>query len=161
MNKFIGTKLIQSEPMNRLDYNKYRGWELPEDENGDDEGYLVEYLDGGESNHPNHEGYISWSPKEQFDNAYRPTDGMSFGLAVEAMKQGYNVSRTGWNPSESNNVYLFLFDPYKNKHFDINEKPTMDGTPKPYIALHTGENALIPADISQVSMLSDDWIIVE
>ncbi len=56
--------------MNRLDYNIYRGWELPSNENGSDEGYLVEYLDGGESNHPEHKGYISWSPKAQFDNGY-------------------------------------------------------------------------------------------
>ena len=56
--------------MNRLAYNAYRGWELPEDEDGSDEGYLVEYLDGGKPNHPDHKGYISWSPKEQFDNGY-------------------------------------------------------------------------------------------
>lgn len=56
--------------MNRADYNDYRGWVLPDDELGTDEGYLVEYLDGGKSNHPDHKGYISWSPKEQFENGY-------------------------------------------------------------------------------------------
>ena len=66
----IGVKLVDSTPMTRAEWCKYRGWELPADENGDDEGYLVEYLDGGVSNHPNHKGYISWSPKEVFDKAY-------------------------------------------------------------------------------------------
>lgn len=66
----IGTKLIFSEPMTRLAYNEYRGWPLPADENGADEGYLVEYLDGGQSNHPNHAGYISWSPAAQHHGAY-------------------------------------------------------------------------------------------
>jgi hypothetical protein len=56
--------------INRADYNKYRVWLLPEDENGEDEGYLVEYLDGGVPNHPLHKGYISWSPKKQFDDGY-------------------------------------------------------------------------------------------
>ena len=56
--------------MNRLDYNAYRGWELPADEDGADDGYLVEYLDGGKPNDTRHEGYISWSPKAQFDNGY-------------------------------------------------------------------------------------------
>lgn len=70
MNTYIGTKIINATPMNRADYNFYRGWSLPADENGADEGYLVEYLDGGKPNHPDHAGYISWSPKEQFDNAY-------------------------------------------------------------------------------------------
>ena len=67
---YIGSKLVLAKPMTRLAYNEYRGWELPNDEDGTDEGYLVEYLDGGKPNHPDHVGYISWSPKEQFDNGY-------------------------------------------------------------------------------------------
>lgn len=70
LNEFESHKRVKRCAMNRLDYNKYRGWELPHDENGEDEGYLVEYLDGGKPNHPWHSGYISWSPKEQFDNGY-------------------------------------------------------------------------------------------
>jgi|Deesub1362A_J573_1020465.scaffolds.fasta_scaffold48497_1 hypothetical protein len=70
MKIFKCHKEVKANPMNRLDYNEYRGWELPEDENGDDEGYLVEYVDGGKPNDSRHEGYISWSPKEQFDNGY-------------------------------------------------------------------------------------------
>lgn len=67
---FIGVKAVKATPMNRADYNTYRGWDLPANENGADEGYLVEYLDG-EPNCVNHKGYVSWSPKEQFDNAHR------------------------------------------------------------------------------------------
>jgi len=70
MKKFKSHKEVTATPMNHLDYNVYRGWELPSDENGEDDGYLVEYLDGGESNHPDHKGYISWSPKRQFDEGY-------------------------------------------------------------------------------------------
>ena len=75
---YIGTKMINAEPMTRAAYNVFRGWELPADENGDDEGYLVEYLDGGRPNTTTHAGYVSWSPKEQFDNAYRKTSGLPF-----------------------------------------------------------------------------------
>ena len=42
------------------------------------EGYLVEYPLVGEDdkpNHPQHEGYISWSPKEAFEAAYVPHPG--------------------------------------------------------------------------------------
>lgn len=70
MKTFQSHKLVAATPMSRQDYNDYRGWILPGDECGTDEGYLVEYLDGGESNHPAHKGYISWSPKAQFDNGY-------------------------------------------------------------------------------------------
>jgi hypothetical protein len=69
--RYIGTKVIQGWPMTRAAYNTYRGWALPENENGADEGYLVEYLDGGKPNDSRHAGYISWSPKAQFDAAYR------------------------------------------------------------------------------------------
>ena len=67
---FIGSKIVIALAMTRLAYNEYRGWALPADENGADEGYLVEYTDGGQSNHPAHAGYISWSPKAQFDAGY-------------------------------------------------------------------------------------------
>ena len=67
---FESHKQVHRFPMTRLEYNEYRGWELPANEDGADEGYLVEYLDGGKPNDERHAGYISWSPKEQFDNGY-------------------------------------------------------------------------------------------
>jgi hypothetical protein len=70
MQMYIGTKQIIATPMDRLAYTQYRGWELPADEDGSDEGYLVEYLDGGQPNHPDHKGYISWSPKDVFERTY-------------------------------------------------------------------------------------------
>lgn len=68
---YEGTKRVHARPMNRGEYNAYRGWEVPADENPADDGYLVEYLDGGKSNHPNHAGYISWSPKDVFERSYK------------------------------------------------------------------------------------------
>ena len=69
-NVYESHKKVMREPMDRLAYDIYRGWELPDDEDGSDEGYLVEYLDGGKPNDDRHDGYISWSPKAQFDNGY-------------------------------------------------------------------------------------------
>lgn len=76
MEKFIGTKVVNAKPMTRQEYNDIRGWDLPADEDGADEdgadeGYLVEYVDGGQANHPRFSGYISWSPKAVFENAYQ------------------------------------------------------------------------------------------
>ena len=153
MKKYIGTKIVTATPMSRGSYNAYRGWELPADENGDDEGYLVEYMDGGKPNHPHHEGYISWSPKEQFDNAYREIDGMTFGQAIEAMKRGAKVSRAGWN---GKGLWLELQAP------DANSKMTL-----PYIFMSypsdakTTPGARVPWLASQTDMLAEDWAIVE
>lgn len=67
---YVGTKAVIAKPMSRQEYNDYRGWTLPEDENGDDLGFLVEYLDGGQANDKRHVGYISWSPAEVFLRSY-------------------------------------------------------------------------------------------
>lgn len=74
MQLYVGTKTLKARPMSRGEYNTYRGWEIPADENPQDAGYLVEYTDGGKANHPDHEGYISWSPAEVFDKAYVSID---------------------------------------------------------------------------------------
>ena len=47
MNKYVGVKVLEhAEPMTRIAYNEFRGWKLPEDENGKDDGYLVVYTNG-------------------------------------------------------------------------------------------------------------------
>lgn len=66
---YIGIKGIQAKPMNRQDYNTLRGWTLPEDEDGSDEGYLVVYAND-QHNVDGIDGYVSWSPKDVFDSAH-------------------------------------------------------------------------------------------
>ena len=69
MNVFIGTKMIQATPMTRQEYNDFRGWQLPADKEGSDPGYLVIYPDSN-PNTQHFQGYVSWSPKKQFEEAY-------------------------------------------------------------------------------------------
>lgn len=156
MERFYGTKLIAAKPMTRLEYNQFRGWELPSNENGGDEGYLVEYLDGGKPNVEGYAGYVSWSPKEQFENAYQPTDAMSFGHAIVALKAGKKVARAGWN---GKGIFIELQTP------DANSKMT-----HPYIYIDTtglqtdnpdAPKNLVPWLASQTDVLADDWQIVE
>lgn len=64
MKKYIGTKIIEAKKMDRDEYNKYRGWPMPVNEDPLANGYLVKYSDG----------YESWCPKKQFDEAYREYD---------------------------------------------------------------------------------------
>lgn len=137
MKKFIGTKMVIATPMNRQQYNDYRDWPLPDDEDGADEGYLVEYTDGGKPNHPNHTGYISWSPKEQFDAAYRPTDGLTFGLAIEALKLGKRVARSSWD----SNTWLIL-------------------TSNRIIKAFTDGSMSFGVQVSNGELFAEDWYIV-
>ena len=71
MKLYEGTKRLYARPMTRGEYNGYRGWETPPEEDPSDDGYLVEYVDGGKPNDARHEGYISWSPKDVFDRTYK------------------------------------------------------------------------------------------
>ena len=71
MKKYVGMKIINAKPMTRIEYNVFRGWALPENENGEDEGYLVEYTDGGKANTDQYKGYVSWSPKDVFERSYK------------------------------------------------------------------------------------------
>lgn len=64
MDSYIGTKLIEAKPMKLGDYNRFKGWPIPADEDPQREGYLVKYSDD----------YISWSPKEVFEKAYLKVD---------------------------------------------------------------------------------------
>lgn len=154
MTQHIGVKLINAFPMTRLAYNDFRGWQLPADENGADEGYLVEYLDGGKPNTDRFDGYVSWSPKEVFEKAYRPVSGLSFGLAIEALKQGKKVARAGWN---GKGMWLKLVPA------DIADKvafeyEALDGAP--WIGMKTADDKFVPWLASQTDVLAEDWQIV-
>lgn len=158
MNIYIGTKLIRAQAMSRAEYNAYRGWALPADENGADEGYLVEYLDGGQSNHPNHVGYISWSPADVFDRAYRPTIGLSFGMAIEALKLGERVARAGWN---GKGMWLWIPEPldeFCTKVFVCGDEAFRAA---PWIGMKTADNKFVPWLASQTDMLAEDWQVVD
>lgn len=105
MKKYIGTKILKAAPMTRGEYNTHRGCSAPEGEDQAVEGYLVEYQDGGAANHPDHVGYISWSPRDVFEQSYRLHTGLTFGMAIEALKIGKRVCRAGWNRK---GMYLWL-----------------------------------------------------
>jgi len=70
MLSYTGTKTLSASPMTRGEYNRYRGWTIPGDENPNDQGMLVEYPDSPSPNHPWHLCHISWSPKDVFDRTY-------------------------------------------------------------------------------------------
>lgn len=162
MEKYLGTKLVLAQPMTRQEYNDYRGWALPENEEGSDEGMLVEYVDGGPGNDPRHVGYISWSPLEVFNNSYRVNDGLTFGEALNAIKVGKKVTRKAWIGT---GMFVYYVPPA--------EYPVQTGA----AASHFGEGSMVPYagymalknHYDRVSVwhpstgdyLGEDWSIVE
>jgi hypothetical protein len=153
---YYGTKRLSATPMTRGEYNQYRGWTIPADENPDDEGYIVMYSDG----------YVSWSPRKQFDEAYRPVTGMSFGHALEAMKAGKRVARAGWNGKDmrickgEGNPSLpasAFWNPHTRAFAEA--QPGQVAEVLPYIIMKTaGGEILMGWLASQSDMLAEDWV---
>lgn len=132
MKDYIGTKVVQAEPA----------------EKDGREGYKVVYADG----------YESWSPKDTFEEAYRLTSGMSFGLAIEAAKKGRKIARKGWNG--------------KGQHVEL--ATNISYTPFGGAVVNTEHDAIGNMALafcgtsgvqmgwlaSQADMLADDWEVV-
>jgi hypothetical protein len=125
------------------------GWVVPEDENPLDEGYLVEYVDGGKANTPEYAGYVSWSPKDVFERAYKPIENMTFGEAIEAAKRGLKIARIGWNGKGMFIVYQKGYPDGIPVHPCLQMR-CADGTPHGNVWL-----------ASQSDILDNDWHIVE
>lgn len=149
LKRYIGTKIIDAQGMTRGDYNKRRGWTIPGDENPDDPGFLVVYPDG----------YKSWSPLKQFLAAYRATIYLSFGMALEALRIGKKVARTGWNGHD-----MFVFLRLGREVTGVRKSSAMGGDFEslPHLCMRTSDGKCCVGWLaSQTDMLSDDWYITE
>lgn len=165
MKAFIGSKIVQAEPQERD--NK--------------PGYLVRYADG----------YVSWSPKAVFDEAYREIGILEaaivprsqaeapaveeadactftatacgpFGFALNMLRHGCKVARDGWN---GKGMFLYLVP---SSEFVVNRPPLLgiypEGTKVHYrahIDMVTADGSCVPWLASQTDLLAEDWYIVE
>lgn len=130
MPKYIGTKIIEAMPS--------RG------PNGEP-GYSVRYEDG----------YTSWSPAAAFEKAYRLLGtGLTFGRAIEALKAGKKVARSGWN---GKGMWIVMQVP--DDHSKMNLPYLYIEYPSGHPAYPNGSR--VPWLASQTDMLQEDWIIVE
>lgn len=149
MRKYIGTKIIQAVPAVRIDgvIYTYDG-PIPRAMNRED-GYKVIYPDG----------YVSFSPKSVFEEAYRPTDDMSFGLAIEAAKKGHKIARRGWN---GKNQYIELAHSISYVSPDLRViNCNHDSIGNKAFAFVGTSGVQMGWLASQADMLADDWYIVE
>ena len=76
---------------------------------------------------------------------------MKFGRALEALKNGMKVARTGWN---GDGMWLRLVKPDESE-IDYGYEHL------PYIEMKTADNKLVPWLASQTDMLAEDWTIAE
>lgn len=159
MEKFyLGSKLMQAWPAVRITTRdgKFEYAEIGDvvDPNAQkvEEGYRVQYDDG----------YRSWSPKDVFERSYRPTTGLSFGLAIEAAKMGQKIARAGWN-GKGQYVELACCIAYLPWTRDRNDAVNInhDDIGNMAFAFVGTRGVQLGWLASQADMLADDWMIVE
>ena len=190
MEMYLGVKVVEAETMNQGDALNAGFYHLPRKDKNvllgisnnehelmyKTEGYRVKYEDG----------YQSWSPKDVFEKAYRKISNLTFGLAIEALKQGKRVARAGWNgkgmfifmrPADELNVE-FVIDKVKSLPQSIKDYYLQDivnerGERIPaeeddvvkftaYLCMKAADGSIINGWLaSQTDMLSEDWTILE
>ena len=150
MKTYIGTKIIEAILAIRKGSTVYeKDQPIPKSMDPEEEGYKVRYQDG----------YESFSPKYVFEAAYRETDCLSFGLAIEAAKKGKRIARRGWN---GKNQYVELAEriSYENAaHEVVNANHEAIGNKA--LAFVGTSGVQLGWLASQADMLADDWEIVE
>ena len=158
--KFVRMHICEANPMKYGEFCKQypeagrATRPMPEDEDG----YVTYYPDG----------YVSWCPKKPWEEAGRPVDGMTFGMAIEMMKRGKKVARKGWN---GKGMYLWLLPAAEIKKEWCRDERLIE------VMANFGENVvqclgsirMLTADkkvltgwlASQTDMLTEDWEVVE
>lgn len=148
MKKYLGVKIIEAEPAPR----KVSG---PFEPVSVEDGYKVVYPDG----------YVSWSPKAVFEEAYREIHGLTFGLAIEAMKRGLKVARRGWNGKGMFVVYQKGYpqgipcNKQSAEAWGMNEGDLFRCNPYLQIKQVDGSHSMWVPSIGDV--LAEDWEVVE
>jgi len=151
MKYYVGTTGLMAKPMTLGEYNLYRGWGMPSNENPTDEGYLL----------IREIGTKTWCPKSSFEQCNAVSGNLTFGHALFLMKAGARMCRTGWN---GKGMFIFLVPGSK---FIVNREPLLsifeDGTEVTYsshIDMKTADGTVVPWLASQTDMLAEDYCIL-
>jgi len=87
---------------------------------------------------------------------------MDFSEALEQIKDGKRVARSGWN---GKGMFLFLVS---GSNFIVNREPLLSilgegsqATYRPHIDMKDSEGKIVPWLASQSDLLSNDWEVVE
>jgi hypothetical protein len=87
---------------------------------------------------------------------------MNFSEALECLKKGYRLARTGWN---GKGMFIFLVN---GSNFKVNREPLMsilgegaEVTYQPHIDMRTVDGSIAVWTVSQMDVMADDWEIVK
>ena len=85
---------------------------------------------------------------------------MNFSIALDNLKRGLKVARSGWN---GKGMWLVLCEPkqeptsgYSGFINGPEPIPTL-----PFISMKTADNKMVPWLASQTDILAEDWIVLD
>lgn len=159
MPVYVGTAVVRAQPMMRGMYNELRSWTLPEGEDPADAGYLVEHIDGA-PNVPGFSGFVTWQPKAVFEQVHHASGAMMFGQALELLRRGHAIARTGWD-GKGMFAYLVPANAYPasthvaKTHYGDELVPY-----NAYMALKGADGRVSTWAPSGSDCLADDWLVL-
>lgn len=104
--------------------------------------------------------YPQFMDAAEFEQICRSAENMTFGDALDALKQGQRVARKGWNGKD---MYVFLsYEADFVTDADISAFDQLDVEVGDMLVMKTAQNTFQPGWLaSQTDMLAEDWYIVE
>ena len=142
--QYCGTQIVLAKPVTDIQVDTEKGWPIAIGRI-EKEGYLMELPDG----------HKNWVQKNYFERNYNSTESMTFGLAIEAMKKGFRVSRKGWN-GKSQFIELATSISYMTTDGALCN-PCHDNIGNKAIAFVGTSGTQLGWLASQADMLADDW----
>jgi hypothetical protein len=89
-------------------------------------------------------------------------DKFGFQIALNLLKSGHRVARTGWN---GKGMFVFLVP---GSTFTVNRPPLLGIYPEgtvinyqPHIDMRTADGTIVPWLASQTDLLAEDWVLVD
>lgn len=79
---------------------------------------------------------------------------MTFGQALEGLKNGERVFRGGWNGKD---MWLALIGAHDYEVFDVIKGVTEQPRQLPWIGMRTADGGFVPWLASQTDILAEDW----
>jgi hypothetical protein len=105
----------------------------------------------------------AYQARKMLEHVLQPrneTSGLTFGLAIEALKNGQRVARSGWNGKDMWLGLVLAYDYNPNSSSGVASAHALGFVKLPWIGMKTADDKFVPWLASQSDMLADDWLIV-
>lgn len=145
-NVYVGTRKVTAMDITLGEYNQRRGWDIPANEDPEEQGYIIT-LENGDT---------TYQRKDAFDETYKVNGALSYSSALEYLKKGYIIARSGWN---GKNMFVGMLTQTTDVILDINGARHLFGASKNMVLFNLQKGSYDPWVASSSDTLAEDWFI--